>query len=107
MNIITNRIPHYLRLMRLNRPIGIFLLLWPILWALWIAGQGSPDKWIVFVFIMGVVVMRSAGCVINDFADRHIDGHVLRTKTRPLITQAVSPQEAICLFIILCLMGFG
>jgi 4-hydroxybenzoate polyprenyltransferase len=93
---------NYLLLMRLHRPIGVYLLLWPTLWALWIAGQGRPDWKIIVIFILGVVVMRSAGCVINDIADRNFDGHVARTKNRPLITGQVTLREAKILFIILC-----
>jgi 4-hydroxybenzoate polyprenyltransferase len=88
----------YVSLTRLNRPIGIFLLLWPTWWALVIAGQGHPDRWLWFAFTIGVVVMRSAGCVINDYADRHIDSHVRRTRERPLVTGAVTPREAMTLF---------
>lgn len=87
--------------MRLHRPIGILLLLWPALWALWIAGQGRPDPFVLGVFLIGTVLMRSAGCVINDFADRGFDGHVARTRERPLATGLVSPREAVWLFAIL------
>lgn len=97
----------YFYLMRLHRPIGIFLLLWPALWALWIAGNGKPNPWIVIIFIVGVVLMRSAGCVINDFADRNYDGMVARTKDRPLVTGKVSAKEAIILFVVLIFMAFG
>src|SRR5579885_206935 len=90
--------PHYVSLTRLNRPIGIFLLLWPTWWALLIAGQGHPDSWLWIAFTLGVVVMRSAGCVINDYADRNFDGHVRRTRERPLVTGAVTPREAMTLF---------
>ncbi len=97
------RLARYLRLTRLHKPIGIFLLVWPMLWALWLAGRGLPDPWVLFVFIAGAVLMRSAGCVINDFADRKIDGHVKRTQARPLATGEVSPREALALFVVLCL----
>jgi len=97
----------YALLMRLHRPIGILLLLWPTLWALWIAGDGYPDLLITIVFIFGVILMRSAGCVINDYADRHIDPHVLRTSDRPLAAGRVTEGEALILFIILCLIAFG
>jgi 4-hydroxybenzoate polyprenyltransferase len=96
----------YARLMRLDRPIGILLLLWPTLWALWIAGSGKPDGQIVAVFIAGVVLMRSAGCVINDYADRHIDKHVKRTCERPLTAGQVSEREALTLFVVLVLIAF-
>jgi 4-hydroxybenzoate polyprenyltransferase len=96
----------YALLMRLHKPIGIYLLLWPTLWALWIGGAGRPDWWVVLIFILGVVLMRSAGCVINDFADRHVDPHIERTKTRPLASGAVSSREALILFAVLCLSAF-
>ena len=99
--------PRYVALTRLNRPIGIFLLLWPTWWALLIAGDGRPDAWIVVVFTLGVVLMRSAGCVINDFADRGFDGHVRRTRARPLAAGAVRPQEALALFLVLCIAAFA
>jgi len=88
----------YYRLMRLDKPIGIMLLLWPTLWALWIAGEGHPNPWVVAVFIAGVVLMRSAGCVINDFADRDFDRHVERTADRPITSGRVAPREALLLF---------
>jgi 4-hydroxybenzoate polyprenyltransferase len=97
----------YARLMRLDRPIGAWLLLWPALWALWLAGEGSPDPWNVVVFVGGVILMRSAGCVINDYADRGIDGHVHRTRYRPFAQGEVSTREALGLFLILCLLAFG
>ncbi len=87
----------YARLMRLDKPIGIWLLLWPTLWGLWIAGDGTPDSTVFAVFVAGVVVMRSAGCVFNDFADRKLDPLVDRTKTRPLAAGTVTPQEALIL----------
>src|SRR5699024_2459070 len=85
-----SRLDSYMRLTRLNKPIGIFLVAWPMLWALWLAAEGLPDLWILAVFVLGSILMRSAGCVVNDFADRNIDGHVKRTKTRPLATGEVS-----------------
>jgi 4-hydroxybenzoate polyprenyltransferase len=94
-------------LMRLNRPIGIFLLLWPTLWALWIAAHGRPDPLVTTVLVLGVVLMRSAGCVINDYADREFDPHVTRTHERPLAAGRVSPREALGLFVILALIAFG
>jgi len=86
------------RLMRLHRPIGILLLLWPTLWALWIAAEGVPDPWVLGVFLLGTVLMRSAGCVINDYADRHFDGHVTRTRDRPLVMREVTERQALILF---------
>lgn len=97
----------YLLLMRLHRPIGILLLLWPTLWALWIAGAGRPALGVLAVFVAGVVLMRSAGCVINDYADRHVDPHVARTRTRPLAAGQVSAQEALVLFVLLSLAAFA
>jgi 4-hydroxybenzoate polyprenyltransferase len=101
------RLRQYALLMRLDRPIGIFLLLWPTLWALWIAGDGHPDAGIVLVFVCGTVLMRSAGCVINDYADRDFDPHVARTRNRPIAAGRVRPREALVLFAILCLAAFG
>jgi 4-hydroxybenzoate polyprenyltransferase len=91
-------------LMRMNKPVGIYLLLWPTLWALWLASVGMPDWDILVIFVLGVVVMRAAGCVINDIADRKIDGHVKRTVARPLITGQVSLKQAWALFagLLLC-----
>lgn len=100
------RLYQYSLLMRLDRPIGIFLLLWPTLWALWIASEGKPDPQVLLVFVLGVFLMRSAGCVINDFADRDYDPHVLRTRSRPIAAGHVSPREAVVLFVVLCLMAF-
>ena len=105
--VLSKQIPHYLKLMRVDRPIGTYLLLWPTLWALWIAAEGIPDWPVLVIFVLGVYVMRAAGCVINDFADRKIDGHVERTKSRPLATGDVSAKEAIYLFLFLCLIAFG
>lgn len=96
----------YAQLMRLHRPIGILLLLWPTLWALWIAGRGHPSLRNVIVFILGTVIMRSAGCVINDIADRKFDGGVARTKMRPLVTGVVAVKEALVLFFSLVLVAF-
>ncbi|MEA1889235.1 MAG: 4-hydroxybenzoate octaprenyltransferase [Pseudomonadota bacterium] len=92
----------YLLLMRADRPIGSFLLLWPTLWSLWLAGEGQPSASIVLIFIAGVFVMRSAGCVINDYADRHIDPDVARTCNRPIAAGLVRPREALLLFSVLC-----
>ncbi|MBF0470846.1 MAG: 4-hydroxybenzoate octaprenyltransferase [Gammaproteobacteria bacterium] len=96
----------YLRLIRLDRPIGIYLVLWPTLWGLWLAAGGLPPFQLLLIFVSGVVFMRSAGCAINDFADRNIDGHVSRTRTRPLATGEASPREALWLFAILSLLSF-
>lgn len=101
------RLPDFLVLARLNRPIGIYLLLWPTLWGLWIAAEGWPGYHLFLVFCIGVVLMRSAGCVINDFADREFDAHVLRTQSRPLATQQVKPVEAVIYCAILSLFAFG
>ncbi|MBL1277984.1 MAG: 4-hydroxybenzoate octaprenyltransferase [Ectothiorhodospiraceae bacterium] len=97
---------YYALLMRMNRPTGTYLLLWPTVWALWIAGDGSPNSGVTLVFVLGVVLMRSAGCVINDYADREIDPHVARTQNRPIPTGKVTPREALVLFVVLCLMAF-
>jgi 4-hydroxybenzoate polyprenyltransferase len=104
---IKARWDQYIRLMRLDRPIGIYLLLWPTLWALVIAGDGKPNLMIVMVFIAGVVLMRSAGCVINDIADRKVDPLVERTKDRPLASGKASTKEALWLFIVICLLAFS
>lgn len=103
---ITTRLLDYARLMRLDKPIGIFLLLWPTLWALLIASDGQPDQKVLLIFVLGVILMRSAGCVINDYADRDIDRHVSRTQNRPLTSGRVSTREAKILFLILCLAAF-
>lgn len=100
------QLPLYLKLMRVDRPIGTYLLLWPTLWALWIAAEGFPKWDVLIIFVLGVIVMRAAGCVINDYADRNFDGNVERTKTRPLATGAVSAKEALILFVVLCLVAF-
>jgi 4-hydroxybenzoate polyprenyltransferase len=97
----------YGRLMRLHRPIGTWLLLWPTLWALWLAGEGRPAEWVFVVMVLGTIIVRSAGCVINDFADRDIDPHVERTRDRPLATGEVSPREALILFAVLMLIALA
>ena len=96
----------YALLTRLNRPIGTLLLLWPMLWALWIAAGGVPDLRLLAIFLVGTLLMRSAGCVINDFADRDFDPHVARTRERPLAARRVSPYEALGLFGVLMLAAF-
>jgi 4-hydroxybenzoate polyprenyltransferase len=98
---LARRVSLYGRLMRLDRPVGTWLLLWPALWALWIAGAGRPAPRVLIVFVLGVIVMRAAGCVINDFADRDIDPHVRRTRDRPLAARLLSPGEALVLFALL------
>ena len=85
LNRLHPRAFDFIQLMRLDRPIGIYLLLWPTLWALWVAAEGVPSWGNLLIFVSGVVLMRSAGCVINDYADRHFDGHVTRTHQRPLV----------------------
>jgi 4-hydroxybenzoate polyprenyltransferase len=102
-----SRLREYLRLMRLDRPIGIWLLLWPVLWALWISGAGHPDERLFVIFVLGTFVMRSAGCVMNDFADREFDPHVRRTADRPLARQSVSTAEALALFAVLGLIALA
>jgi len=95
------RAPDFVQLMRLDRPIGTWLLLWPTLWALWLAADGLPDIRVLVIFVLGVFLMRAAGCVINDYADRNIDGHVSRTRTRPLATGKITPREALITFAVL------
>lgn len=104
---LLHRLDNYEKLMRLDRPIGTLLLLWPTLWALWLAGMGKPNPLIVLVFLVGTVLMRSAGCVVNDFADRHIDPHVARTKDRPLAARRLGSKEALALCLALVLVAFG
>jgi len=99
------KIYEYLRLVRLDKPIGILLLLWPTLWALWLAAKGPPPWKILLIFMSGVVIMRSAGDIINDIADRRIDGSVTRTRNRPLVTQTIPLKNAWALFIALCLLA--
>jgi 4-hydroxybenzoate polyprenyltransferase len=104
---ITTRVRDYALLMRLNRPIGILLLLWPTLWGLWFAARGLPDMRLLAIFVAGVVLMRSAGCVINDYADRGFDPHVERTRERPIAAGRVQPREALVLFAALCAAAFA
>jgi len=104
--VVSKKIRAYLALTRLDRPVGIFLLLWPTWWALWIAGQGQPDIALLIIFTLGVILMRSAGCAINDYADRDFDGHVTRTRNRPLATGIISPREALMVFAALVLAAF-
>ena len=105
--MLTSRLHEYALLMRLDKPIGSLLLLWPTLWALWLAGDGRPDPVVTVVFVLGVFVMRSAGCVINDISDRDIDLHVERTRDRPLTSGRVSVREALGLFLVLVVIAFG
>ena len=97
----------YWLLARFDKPIGIFILLWPTLWALWIAGNGRPDSLVLTVFCLGVVLMRAAGCVINDYADKDFDPHVARTQLRPIASGKVKPKEALVVFAVLCLTAFA
>lgn len=106
-NTTMSKLRDYALLMRLDRPIGIYLLLWPTLWALWFAADGVPPLHVLIVFVLGTVLMRSAGCAINDFADRDFDPHVARTKHRPVAAGRVTPQEAVKLFVVLSLIAFG
>ncbi|MDH3561034.1 MAG: UbiA family prenyltransferase, partial [Gammaproteobacteria bacterium] len=106
LKALRNRLWDYVVLMRLNKPIGIYLLLWPALWALLIASEGHPDPLVLTVIVLGVILMRSAGCVINDYADRDIDRHVQRTRDRPITAGRVSTLEARLLFVLLCLVAF-
>jgi len=101
------RLHGYWILVRAHKPIGIYLLLWPALWALWLAGEGHPAWQVVAIFVAGTALMRSAGCAINDYADRDFDGRVARTRDRPLATGAVSPLEALGVFAALSLLAFG
>ena len=104
---IADRFTQYWLLARFDRPIGTLILLWPSLWALWLASNGKPDPLVLTVICLGVVLMRAAGCVINDYADRDFDPHVERTKQRPIAAGKVSPKEALILFVALCLVAFG
>lgn len=100
------QIKAYLALSRIDRPVGIYLVLWPALWALWLASDGLPDIMILSIFVLGTVLMRSAGCAINDYADRNFDGQVKRTCNRPLATGALTAKQALVFFAILCLLAF-
>lgn len=104
---IMDRIRQYWLLARFDKPIGIFILLWPTLWAIWVAGNGKPDLRVLLVFCLGVVLMRAAGCVINDYADRSFDPHVERTKQRPIAAGNVTPREALMVFALLSLTAFA
>ncbi|MFT5220829.1 MAG: 4-hydroxybenzoate polyprenyltransferase [Gammaproteobacteria bacterium] len=104
---IKTKTPLYLQLIRFDKPIGFYLLLWPTLWALAIAAEGAPDRWILFVFVCGVFLMRSAGCAINDYADRDLDHQVARTQNRPLTTGLITEKEALGVFAVLSLIAFA
>ncbi len=103
---VSPRTRDFFELMRFNKPVGTLLLLWPTLWALWIAADGFPSIAVLIIFVLGVIVMRAAGCVINDYADRKVDGHVARTRNRPLVEGRIQPREALILFACLCLSAF-
>lgn len=102
----TSKTQALLQLIRFDRPIGTLLLLWPTLWALWIAAEGVPDYHLLAIFVVGTFLTRSAGCIVNDLADRHVDGAVARTSGRPLVTGEVSKKEALVLFFALMLLAF-
>ena len=105
-NQLLSSLKPYWELMRFHRPVGILLLLWPTYWALWLAADGLPDGRILLIFTLGVVVMRAAGCVINDIADRHIDGHVQRTQTRPIVSGQITVKTAAIVFLLLIALAF-
>lgn len=107
MDTARDRVKQYWLLARFDKPIGILILLWPALWALWVASSGKPDSLVLMVICLGVVLMRAAGCVINDYADRDFDPHVERTKQRPIAAGKVKPKEALLFFVALCLCAFG
>ena len=104
---LAERLTAYEKLIRLDKPIGILLLLWPTLWALWLSARGQPDGRIVWIFVLGTVLMRSAGCAINDFADRDFDGRVTRTRERPLAAGTIKPVEALVIAALLALLAFA
>ena len=104
--VFWRRAPDFWQLMRMHRPIGIYLLLWPTLWCLWIAAQGAPDLKLLVIFVLGTILMRAAGCCINDYADRSFDGHVKRTRERPLASGRIAPREALLTCMVLCVLSF-
>ncbi|HTP94364.1 MAG TPA: 4-hydroxybenzoate octaprenyltransferase, partial [Burkholderiales bacterium] len=104
---LAERIDVYEKLMRLDKPIGILLLLWPTLWAVWLAGRGRPDLTVLVVFVLGTVLMRSAGCIVNDIADRNFDPHVARTRERPLAARRLPVGEALALAAVLSALAFA
>jgi 4-hydroxybenzoate polyprenyltransferase len=107
LSAIVRRLDAYERLIRLDKPIGTLLLLWPTLWAVWLASNGRPAAYILIVFVVGTLLMRSAGCAINDFADRNFDPHVERTRNRPLAAGEIAPAEALAVGALLALLAFG
>jgi len=107
LNRVHPRAWDFVQLTRMDKPIGVYLLLWPTLWALWIAGEGKPSLANVVIFVLGVILMRGAGCVINDFADRKVDGHVKRTEQRPLVSGRISSREALVFFAVLIVVSFA
>lgn len=107
LSAIVRRLDAYERLIRLDKPIGTLLLLWPTLWAVWLASNGRPAATILIVFVVGTLLMRSAGCAINDFADRNFDAHVERTRNRPLAAGEIAPAEALAVGAVLALLAFG
>ncbi|WP_028081703.1 4-hydroxybenzoate octaprenyltransferase [Solimonas soli] len=107
MTLTRDKLADWWRLTRMHRPIGIYLLLWPTLWALWFAARGLPPLRVLLVFVLGTVLMRAAGCAINDYADRDFDPHVSRTKDRPLAAGRVSGREAVAIFVLLSLLAFA
>lgn len=107
MKKIIDKAKQYWILARFDKPIGILILLWPALWALWVASNGKPDRLVLTVICLGVILMRAAGCVINDYADRDFDPHVERTKQRPIAAGKVTPKEALIFFLILIICAFG
>lgn len=104
---LLHRLDAYERLVRLDKPIGALLLLWPTLWGVWLAADGRPPVAIVVIFVMGTILMRSAGCALNDWADRHFDAHVARTRDRPLAAGEIHPHEALAVATVLALAAFG
>jgi 4-hydroxybenzoate polyprenyltransferase len=107
LSAIVRRLDAYERLIRLDKPIGTLLLLWPTLWAVWLASNGRPAAYLLIVFVVGTLLMRSAGCAINDFADRNFDPHVERTRNRPLAAGEIAPAEALAVGAVLALLAFG
>ena len=104
---IARRLDAYERLIRLDKPIGTLLLLWPTLWAVWLAADGRPSPGVVLIFVLGTLLMRSAGCAVNDYADRNFDAHVERTRSRPLAAREIAPWEALVIAAALALAAFG
>lgn len=106
LNRLNPRAWDFIQLTRMDKPIGIYLLLWPTLWALWIAAKGVPSLSNLLIFVFGVILTRAGGCVINDFADRKVDGHVKRTEQRPLVSGKISSKEALVFFALLMGVSF-